>query len=90
MCRGQLVCTCPTLSDWHACKVPFSSLQPFQYSGVLIFQHLAWHAGPYIRTEIPLVIMFSALGIVADRDSLERIVSSRQDLLVAMSCSFTL
>ena len=33
--------------------------------------------GPYIRTEIPLVVMFRALGIVADRDILERIVPFR-------------
>ena len=38
--------------------------------------------GPYIRTEIPLVVMFRALGIVADRDILERIVPSRPEVLV--------
>ena len=41
--------------------------------------------GPYIRTEIPLVIMFRALGIVADRDILERIVSSRPALRIELT-----
>ena len=41
--------------------------------------------GPYIRTEIPLVVMFRALGIVADRDILERIVSSRPAVSIELT-----
>ena len=29
---------------------------------------------PYIRTEIPLLVVFRALGFVADKDILEHIV----------------
>ena len=43
--------------------------------------HTSW--GPYIRTEIPLVVMFRALGIVADRDILERIVRLLLDCLLS-------
>jgi DNA-directed RNA polymerase beta subunit len=41
--------------------------------------------GPYIRTELPLVVMFRALGIVADRDILERIVSSRPAVSIELT-----
>ena len=34
---------------------------------------------PYIRTEIPVVIIFRALGFVADRDVLEHIVCDFSD-----------
>jgi len=41
---------------------------------------------PYIRVEVPLVIMFRALGIVADRDILERIVYDFKDVAMVNAC----
>mmetsp|Transcript_44 Transcript_44/g.122 ORF Transcript_44/g.122 Transcript_44/m.122 type:complete len:1191 (-) Transcript_44:26-3598(-) len=41
---------------------------------------------PYIRTEIPVVIMFRALGIVADRDILEKIVFDFSDVGMLNAC----
>eukprot|EP00450_Noctiluca_scintillans_P014548 CAMPEP_0194524266 /NCGR_PEP_ID=MMETSP0253-20130528/59388_1 /TAXON_ID=2966 /ORGANISM="Noctiluca scintillans" /LENGTH=1166 /DNA_ID=CAMNT_0039368879 /DNA_START=15 /DNA_END=3515 /DNA_ORIENTATION=- len=35
---------------------------------------------PYIRTEIPILIMFRALGVIADKDILERIVYDFNDI----------
>lgn len=34
---------------------------------------------PYIRTEIPIVILFRALGVLSDRDICQRIVSDMND-----------
>lgn len=34
---------------------------------------------PYIRTEIPIIIVFRALGFVADKDILEHICYNFQD-----------
>mmetsp|Transcript_67862 Transcript_67862/g.161970 ORF Transcript_67862/g.161970 Transcript_67862/m.161970 type:complete len:1178 (-) Transcript_67862:53-3586(-) len=45
---------------------------------------------PYIRTEIPLVIMFRALGIVADRDILERIVFDMSDFAMLNACRLSI
>jgi len=41
---------------------------------------------PYIRVEIPLVIMMRALGIVADKDILERIVYDFGDIAMLNAC----
>eukprot|EP00928_Gymnodinium_smaydae_P009364 TRINITY_DN13497_c0_g1_i1.p1 TRINITY_DN13497_c0_g1~~TRINITY_DN13497_c0_g1_i1.p1 ORF type:complete len:1184 (+),score=293.29 TRINITY_DN13497_c0_g1_i1:133-3684(+) len=41
---------------------------------------------PYIRTEVPLVIMFRAMGIVADKDILERIVYDFSDIAMLNCC----
>jgi DNA-directed RNA polymerase II subunit RPB2 len=41
---------------------------------------------PYIRTEIPVVILFRALGIVADKDILERIVFDLADFAMINAC----
>lgn len=41
---------------------------------------------PYLRVEVPLVIMFRALGIVADRDILERIVYDFSDVAMLNAC----
>jgi len=41
---------------------------------------------PYIRTEIPVVVMFRALGIVADKDILERIVYDFSDVAMIIAC----
>lgn len=41
---------------------------------------------PYIRTELPLVIVFRALGIVADKDILERIVYDFSDIAMLNAC----
>lgn len=45
---------------------------------------------PYIRTEIPLVVMFRALGIVADRDILERIVFDMNDFAMLNACRLSI
>ncbi|CAL1157612.1 unnamed protein product, partial [Cladocopium goreaui] len=45
---------------------------------------------PYIRTEIPLVVMFRALGIVADRDILERIVFDMSDFAMLNACRLSI
>jgi len=41
---------------------------------------------PYIRTEIPVVIMMRGLGIVADKDILERIVYDFSDFAMLNAC----
>eukprot|EP00747_Dinoflagellata_sp_TGD_P165070 gnl/TRDRNA2_/TRDRNA2_185877_c0_seq1.p1 gnl/TRDRNA2_/TRDRNA2_185877_c0~~gnl/TRDRNA2_/TRDRNA2_185877_c0_seq1.p1 ORF type:complete len:1182 (-),score=253.27 gnl/TRDRNA2_/TRDRNA2_185877_c0_seq1:85-3630(-) len=41
---------------------------------------------PYIRVEVPIVVMFRALGIVADKDILERIVYDFSDIAMLAAC----
>jgi DNA-directed RNA polymerase II subunit RPB2 len=41
---------------------------------------------PYLRVEVPLIIMFRALGIVADKDILERIVYDFSDIAMLAEC----
>merc|ERR1719359_268856 len=41
---------------------------------------------PYLRVEVPLVIMFRALGIIADKDILERIVYDFSDTAMVNAC----
>jgi DNA-directed RNA polymerase II subunit RPB2 len=45
---------------------------------------------PYLRVEVPLVIMFRALGIVADKDILERIVYDFSDVAMLARCRFSI
>ncbi|CAE8739290.1 unnamed protein product [Polarella glacialis] len=45
---------------------------------------------PYLRTEIPLVIMLRAMGIVADRDILERIVFDMSDFGMINACRLSI
>mmetsp|Transcript_81325 Transcript_81325/g.143491 ORF Transcript_81325/g.143491 Transcript_81325/m.143491 type:complete len:1180 (+) Transcript_81325:88-3627(+) len=45
---------------------------------------------PYIRTEIPLVIMFRAMGVVADKDILERIVFDMSDFAMVNACRLSI
>jgi len=41
---------------------------------------------PYLRVEVPLIILFRGLGIVADRDILERIVYDMSDFAMLNAC----
>jgi len=41
---------------------------------------------PYLRVEVPLVIMFRGLGIVADKDILERLVYDLSDFAMINAC----
>jgi len=41
---------------------------------------------PYLRIEVPIVVVFRALGIVADRDILERIVFDLSDFAMLNAC----
>mmetsp|Transcript_43699 Transcript_43699/g.126169 ORF Transcript_43699/g.126169 Transcript_43699/m.126169 type:complete len:1178 (+) Transcript_43699:2-3535(+) len=41
---------------------------------------------PYLRVEVPLVVMFRGLGIVADKDILERIVYDLSDFAMLNAC----
>lgn len=41
---------------------------------------------PYLRVEVPLIIMMRALGIVADKDILERIVYDFSDIAMLNAC----
>eukprot|EP00440_Ansanella_granifera_P056080 gb/GFBE01060784.1/.p1 GENE.gb/GFBE01060784.1/~~gb/GFBE01060784.1/.p1 ORF type:complete len:1181 (+),score=300.96 gb/GFBE01060784.1/:1-3543(+) len=45
---------------------------------------------PYIRTELPLVIVMRALGIVADKDILERIVFDMSDVGMLNACRLSI
>lgn len=45
---------------------------------------------PYIRVEIPLVIMFRAMGVVADKDILERIVFDMSDIAMLNACRLSI
>eukprot|EP00931_Biecheleriopsis_adriatica_P087044 TRINITY_DN61565_c0_g1_i1.p1 TRINITY_DN61565_c0_g1~~TRINITY_DN61565_c0_g1_i1.p1 ORF type:complete len:1200 (+),score=230.54 TRINITY_DN61565_c0_g1_i1:151-3750(+) len=45
---------------------------------------------PYLRTEVPLVIMFRALGVVADKDILEKIVFDMSDFAMLNACRLSI
>merc|ERR1719316_551030 len=45
---------------------------------------------PYIRTEIPLCIMMRALGVIADKDILERCVYNLNDITMISHMKITL
>jgi DNA-directed RNA polymerase II subunit RPB2 len=45
---------------------------------------------PHLRVEVPLVVMFRALGIVADKDILERIVYDFSDIAMLAACRFSI
>jgi|Transcript_83791 DNA-directed RNA polymerase II subunit RPB2 len=45
---------------------------------------------PHLRVEVPLVIMFRALGVVADKDILERIVYDFSDIAMMAQCRLSI
>mmetsp|Transcript_137202 Transcript_137202/g.237569 ORF Transcript_137202/g.237569 Transcript_137202/m.237569 type:complete len:1210 (-) Transcript_137202:129-3758(-) len=45
---------------------------------------------PYLRVEVPLIIMFRALGVVADKDILERIVYDFTDTAMLNCCRLSI
>mmetsp|Transcript_33024 Transcript_33024/g.85008 ORF Transcript_33024/g.85008 Transcript_33024/m.85008 type:complete len:1184 (-) Transcript_33024:53-3604(-) len=41
---------------------------------------------PYIRTDIPVIVMFRALGVIADKDILEKLVYDLSDFAMLNAC----
>ncbi|KAH7817182.1 putative DNAdirected RNA polymerase, beta subunit [Monocercomonoides exilis] len=63
------------------CKMTVSMMSQFPVRFNLHFSGHPFHVQmPYLREEVPLVVMFRALGIVGDRDVLEHIVFDLSDM----------
>lgn len=45
---------------------------------------------PYLRVEVPLVVVFRAMGVIADRDILERIVFDMSDFAMLNACRLSI
>jgi len=45
---------------------------------------------PYLRVEVPLVVIFRAMGVIADRDILERIVFDMSDFAMINACRLSI